>query len=323
MNILICSAGRRVSLVHCFRESLNKRTMVDSKVLTVDLSPSTSPACLLSDGHVEIGRFSDPTYPQQLLDICLENDVKLVVPTIDTELMLLAQNREQFEKHGVAIVVSDESLVQICRDKRLCNKFFESNDVAVPKSLSLEEIRFPFFIKPYNGSSSQDIFVVKNAAMLSESMRDTSRFMHMEYLDPSIHTEYTVDMYYSKDSVLRCLVPRVRLATRSGEISKGVTCRGKVLDFLRERFSKMEGARGCITLQLFHNEKQDLFCGIEINPRFGGGFPLSYKSGADYPGWLIDEYIRGQAIPFFDGWENGLLMLRYDQELFVRDGVIV
>lgn len=323
MNILICSAGRRVSLVNCFQESLIKRSMKDSKVLTVDLSPSTSPACLLSDGHIDIGRFADPAYPQQLLDICIKNDVKLVVPTIDTELMLLAQNRVRFEEHGVAIVVSDESLVQICRDKRQCNKFFESNDVAVPKSLSLDEIRFPFFIKPYNGSSSQDIFVVKNAAMLSESMRDTSRFMHMEYLDPSIHTEYTVDMYYSIDGALRCLVPRERLATRSGEISKGVTCRGKVLDFLRERFSRMEGARGCITLQLFHNENQDLFYGIEINPRFGGGFPLSYKSGADYPGWLIDEYIRGQTIPFFDGWENGLLMLRYDQELFVRDGVIV
>lgn len=323
MNILICSAGRRVSLVHCFQESLSRRSLLDSKVLTVDLSPSLSPACLLSDGHIDIGRFADPTYPQQLLDVCLKNDVMLVVPTIDTELMLLAQHRKHFEQNGVTLVVSDESLVQICRDKRLCNRFFESRDVAVPKSLSLEEPRFPFFIKPYNGSSSQDIFVVKNAAMLSESMRDTSRFMHMEYLDPSCHTEYTVDMYYSKEGVLSCLVPRVRLATRSGEVSKGITRRGKTMDFLRERFANIEGARGCITLQLFHNDDQDKFYGIEINPRFGGGYPLSYKAGADFPGWLIDEYVFGKSISYFDRWEDGLLMLRYDQELFVRDGVVV
>ncbi|RTZ49695.1 hypothetical protein EJ377_05105 [Chryseobacterium arthrosphaerae] len=59
--------------------------------------------------------------------------------------------------------------------------------------------------------------------------------------------------------------------------------------------------------------------GIEINPRFGGGYPLSYLAGANYPEWLLKEYFMGHDIPYFEDWEDNLLMLRYDDEVLVRN----
>jgi carbamoyl-phosphate synthase large subunit len=61
------------------------------------------------------------------------------------------------------------------------------------------------------------------------------------------------------------------------------------------------------------------YAALEINPRFGGGYPLSYAAGAKYPGWLIDEYLLNKEVPFFDGWESDLLMLRYDSQVLVKN----
>jgi carbamoyl-phosphate synthase large subunit len=319
MNILITSAGRRVSFITYCKEELTKRFGANSKVFTTDLDPATSPACVLSDKGFKVGRFTDPDYMAVLLQLCKDNKVKLVIPTIDTELKLMAAHREQFKREGIDLIVSDLDVVNTCRDKRLTNSFFTANGFEVPPLVNIDAPTFPVFIKPYDGSSSQNIFLVKDASMLAPYMRDKSRFMHLEYLSPTEHTEYTVDMYYDQNGTLQCLVPRIRIATRSGEVSKGITRKDAVLDFLKKQLPVIPGARGCLTLQLFFKKNQNKFYGIEINPRFGGGYPLSYQAGANYIGFLMDEYMLGKTISYTESWENNLLLLRYDQELVIHD----
>jgi carbamoyl-phosphate synthase large subunit len=142
--------------------------------------------------------------------------------------------------------------------------------------------------------------------------------MFVDYLSPDEHDEYTIDMYYSRHDELKCLVPRLRIETRAGEVSKGRTSRIRAMDELRERMGTIEGARGCITLQVFVERASGTVSAIEINPRFGGGFPLSYEAGANYPRWLIEEYLLGKTIESFDDWESDLTMLRYDAHVVVR-----
>ena len=67
-----------------------------------------------------------------------------------------------------------------------------------------------------------------------------------------------------------------------------------------------------------HKESKNIF-GIEINPRFGGGFPLSYEAGANFPKWIIEEYLLSKKINFYDSWEKNLLMLRYNKEIYIKD----
>jgi carbamoyl-phosphate synthase large subunit len=319
MNVLITSAGRRVSLVTYCKEELRKKLGENARVFTTDLDPATSPACVLSDKGFKVGRFTDPDYMAVLLQLCKDNNVKLVIPTIDTELKLMAAHREQFKAAGIDIIISDIDFINTCRDKRLTNEFFTANGFEVPATVDIDHPVYPVFIKPYDGSSSQNIFLVKDEAMLAPYMKDKNRFMHLEYLSPAEHVEYTVDMYYDQHGQLQCLVPRIRMATRSGEVSKGITRKDAVLDFLKKQLPLIPGARGCLTLQLFFNKVQNRFYGIEINPRFGGGYPLSYQAGANYIGFLIDEYILGKTIAYTEAWENNLLLLRYDHELLIHD----
>lgn len=109
-------------------------------------------------------------------------------------------------------------------------------------------------------------------------------------------------MYYGQDHYVKSIVPRERIEIRAGEINKGYTRKNFLLPYLRERMNYLPGVIGCICIQLFYRESDNDVVGIEINPRFGGGYPLSYYAKADYPQYLIQEYFW---IKKFDILMNG------------------
>jgi hypothetical protein len=143
-------------------------------------------------------------------------------------------------------------------------------------------------------------FALNDKSMLTSDILDNPKNMFME-LVPENYDEYTVDVYYDKFGILKSLVPRLRIETRAGEISKGLTSKGVVYDYLKDKLRNLKGAKGCITLQLFVDLKEKSFKAIEINPRFGGGYPLSYSAGANFPRMLIQEYFLEEEVDFFQG----------------------
>ena len=317
-NLLICSAGRRVSLVSYFQEQAKELLGVDSRVHTTDLLPELAPACYVSDQAFKIVPIADPDYIDRLLELCISNRVKMVVPTIDTELLLLAKNKGRFAEAGIAVVVSSPELVTDCGDKMASNLLFERLGFRVPELVDMEEPRYPIFARPKHGSSSKDTFVIANEDYLSPFLANREYFVHQEFLPPERFEEYTVDIYYDRMANLRCAVPRRRMAVRGGEIAKGMTARNRVFEEVAEKMSHLEGAAGCVTLQVFLEKETGGIYGIEINPRFGGGYPLSYLAGANYPKMLIEEYLLNKEIGTFDAWEDGLLLLRYDNEMVLH-----
>lgn len=317
-NILITSAGQRVSLVRAFQNEI-KKINADNKVYTVDLNPQLAPACHISDGYKKIVRVTEDSYISALLNICKEWKIKLIIPTIDTELLVLSLNKELFLAEGIIPVVSTYEFIKKCRDKRLINQFFNENDIEIPCEIDKNHPTFPLFIKPYDGSLSKDTFLINDSSELTDYHFSNEKLMFMEYVDHKFHDEYTVDTYYDRNNELKCSVPRKRIFVRAGEINKGVTRKNEIVKYTNERLSFIDGAVGCLTMQFFFNRETKRIIGIEINPRFGGGFPLSYLAGANYPGWIIKEYILNENIDYYEEWEDNLLMLRYDDEILVHN----
>jgi carbamoyl-phosphate synthase large subunit len=318
MNILITSAGQRVSLVRAFQKEL-KELVPNAKVFTTDLNPKLSPACQIADQYFQVLPVNHENYIPELLSICLAHAIKIVVPTIDNELQILANNKEEFTANGVKIIVSEKELISQCRDKRLTNRLFNEKLIAIPIQYTADNYKFPVFIKPVDGSLSRGIGVASSEVELKHYDIYNDRIMMMEYIDPSKYSEYTIDAYYDQFSQLKCLVPRKRIQVRAGEVSKGLTKKNQVYNRLVKKFAYLNGAIGCLTIQVFYSESNNNLLGIEINPRFGGGYPLSYMAGANYPKYLLQEYLLEQSIPFNEDWENSLLMLRYDAEVLIND----
>lgn len=315
-RVLISSAGQRVSLVRAFQRELT-RLAPGGEVLTCDHRPEWSPACQVADDTFAVPRADAPEYAATLLDECVRRGVAVVVPTIDTELMALAQARDRFAERGVQVVISAPELVAACRDKRRTNRLFQDRGIEVPAAVDRDQPTFPLFVKPYDGSRSSGATVILGPEDLLARHRSDERLMFMEYLDAERYQEHTVDLYYDRGHRLRCLVPRQRLQVRAGEVSKAVTRRNALVPFLAERLDRLDGAVGCLTAQFFLDPAAGRIVGIEVNARFGGGYPLSYHAGANYPRWILEEHLLGLPVPSYDGWRDGLLMLRYDGEVIL------
>ena len=316
-NILITSAGRRVELVESFKEE-GRKLGIDSKVICIDIDPELSPACQIADLYFRAPRVSSKEYISFLRQICVVNSIALIIPTIDTELLLLSEHREEFLRLGVNIVISDISLVRACRNKNHTTSLLHAIGIDTPAIYNVNNLNYPCFVKPYDGSCSVGAFVLNDKSMLTSDILDNPKNMFMELI-PENYDEYTVDIYYNKFGILKSLVPRLRIETRAGEVSKGLTSKGIVYNYLKDKLSNLKGARGCITLQLFADLKENSFKAIEINPRFGGGYPLTYSAGANFTKMLIQEYLLEEEVDFLDDWEDNLLMLRFDSKVLIHD----
>lgn len=315
-NIIITSAGQRVALVRAFQETL-KRFYPEGKVYTTDMNPRLAPAAYVSDGCFEVPRCTSEDYIETLLTLCVGNKIKMIVPTIDTELAILSANKEIFAKQGIIVAVSDFDFIMMCRDKRNTGEFFEKHHIRVPEVRDKNNPVYPMFAKPYDGSLSTNLHIIKKPEDLTSDILNDPKLLFMEYIDKEDYKEYTVDMYYGRDHKVKCIVPRERIKIRAGEINKGLTEKEPLTKYLYERLETVEGCVGCICIQLFLNAKDGDVVGIEINPRFGGGYPQTYAAGGNYVEYLIREYFLGEQVEYFDKWKDHLLMLRYDDAVYV------
>jgi len=302
INVLITSAGRRVSLVRNFQKH--------SKVFCCDMNPMLSSACQISDGYFKVPRVTDKSYLEELMKICKENNIKIVIPTIDTELSILSKAKETFLKENIFLAVSSVEICDTFYLKTTTEKFFFKAGVNTPKIIKdLKSAEYPLFAKLDNSSLSVGAMRVES---YEEAIKLKGNYVFQEFIEG---IEYTCDVFFDRDSKIKCIVPRERIEVRCGEVNKARTNKDKqILNEIKKLEPFLKGAYGTLTIQLFKTNDKIYF--IEINPRFGGGYPLSFQAGADFAKMLIDDYL-GKNLEYFKEWRDNLIMLRYDDEVIV------
>ena len=315
MNILFSSVGKRVELVNTFHSAVSNLN-IKIKLFGADLNPKMCPARFVLDYCFQVPAVTSENFITEIIKICVKNEVTLIIPTIDTELLVYANHRAELLRNNIEVVLSENELITSCRDKRLTNRLFNSLSIDVPEKRDITNPVFPIFAKPYDGSLSKDLHIIHTKEDISSEILANEKLIYMELVDTKRFNEYTVDAYYAKNGEMVCVVPRERLAVRAGEMNQGRTDKGPIYELLKSRMSMLEGARGCITSQFFYDKLTEELKGIEINPRFGGGYPLTYKSGAIYSDFILTEYILNEKIETFEGWTHDLKMLRYDAAYF-------
>ena len=314
INILILSAGRRVELVNCFKAARD-RLHLKGKVCAADLSDS-APALYFADKHFFLPRIGTQGYIGAVIRLCRENEISIVVPTIDTELEILAQNREKIEEEsGAKVLISEFKSVETCCDKIKTAAFIRAHGFALPKVITAdmvaaEDYSFPLFIKPFDGSSSINAFKVNNKRELAFFLSYIDHPILQEFV---IGTEYTVDCFADFEGNIITVVPRIRLQTRSGEILKGKIDKNEAIIADVKRLVKELGLIGHITVQGFLGEDK-IFRYIEINPRFGGGAPMSIMAGADSCENLY-RLLCGEKLLYHENYADGAVYSRFDSSI--------
>jgi len=319
-GILISCIGTRVSLLNSFRESAGKLG-INAAFIGTDRN-TLSPALQLCDVKCILPEITGKKYLAKLLQAIEENNVKLLMPTIDTNLMILAENKAEFKKLGCTVLISPPEIINICQDKRGTYQFLKDNNfdtpetVPVKQALSEENPSFPRFLKPWDGAAAKGNTVVKNKEELQFYSRRIPNCIVQEFIDGN---EFTCDAYVDFDMKVRCVVPRKRLEVRSGEVSKGEIIKdNKIIKEVIRLVETLKAGPGVITIQLIRRKSDGALKFIEINPRFGGGVPLSIKAGADFPTWVLGEITGKKPDIKPDCYEDGLKMLRYYGEVWVK-----
>lgn len=316
--MLILSAGRRVELINCFKRA-KERLKIKGSIVAADAS-ELAPALYFADINEIVPRISDNDgYIKAIVNICRNFNISLIVPTIDTELLLLSERKAEIEETGAKVLISDERVTKICRDKKNTQEFLEQNGFLVPHMLGEEELKkpekltYPLFIKPRDGSSSINAFQVHNAEELGMYLKLIENPIVQEYIEG---TEYTIDAFLDFESNLITAVPRVRIATRSGEIAKGVIKKDReIIEDIRKLMDKLRPI-GHITVQCKKTKRGIEY--IEINPRFGGGAPMSIMAGADSCENLY-RLLRGEKLKYTEKYRENLTFLRFDQSIMLNE----
>jgi carbamoyl-phosphate synthase large subunit len=319
-NVLITSAGRRVSLVRLFQSALENLN-INGIVYAVDMN-SHAPALQVADKFFTLPSVNDASYIDQLLLACAEHKIRLVIPTIDTELNVLSLSKDRFESNGVKLMLCSNEVNQIFLDKNLTQIFFEKNEIPAPKlydieqAKSLNHYKYPLIIKPSKGNASIGVTKIHNCNELLFFLDYLESPIIQEFIEGN---EYTIDVLVGLNGEIKCAVPRLRIEIRAGEVSKAITVNdSEIIGWAYKIAGSLKGMLGCITIQCIQMSSGE-FRFIEVNPRFGGGFPLSAEAGADFPRWMLQMILGiNQDDNMQKSWKDGIVMLRYDQGIFTN-----
>ncbi len=318
MKILFTSVGRRVELMQSFHNAAEKLGIVLT-IIGADAT-LTAPALLFCDIKKIVPRISNPEYIPELLRICHEEKVDCLIPTIDTDLLLLAENKKEFEEIGTRVLISSAEKVRICRDQRFTADYFTSLGLKSPLPVDKVEkydFGFPAFIKPKDGSSSIDAYKIHTLEDLYTYADRIGDYIIQPYISGK---EFTVDIFCDYEGNPAYITPRERIAVRAGEVLKTQICQDKtIIEEMKKLVADFKPC-GQITVQLIREEATGEDYYIEINPRFGGGAPLSMKAGADSAEAVI-KMLSGKKLEYMaEAAADGAIYSRFDQSVCIAEG---
>ena len=313
IRILFTGTGRRVELLQAFKNAalcLN----VKMKIYGADMAGAT-PALAYCDYTRKICAMKDEDYIPQLLEICSRDEIDLVIPTIDTDLLVLSRNTDKFKEIGTRVLISSPEMIALCRDKNYTSDFFESCSLKAPKPVNdyrMYKGEYPCFIKPKDGSSSIDAYKVNTESELAMYADKIGDYIIQPFIEGK---EYTVDIFCDFDGNPIYITPRERIAVRSGEVLKTRIELDKTIIEESRRVIQRFKPCGPMTVQLIRQNTTGDDYYIEINPRFGGGAPLSIKAGADSATAIL-KLLQGEKLEYNEAAaRDGEVYSRFDQSI--------
>lgn len=312
MNVLLTSVGRRAYMVKYFKEVLGN----DGKVFVCN-SDDKSIAFKYADEKVVSPLIYDNNYIPFLLEYCKKNNIDIVISLFDIDLLMLAKHKKQFEEIGTKVIVSDPSVVEVCNDKWKTYNFLTENGFYAPLSfLSLNEViekisegelSYPIVVKPRYGCGSISVAIaydeedlryltkkanedIANSYLKYESAVTNDKVIYQEYLKGQ---EYGADIINDLNGETQNVIIRKKLAMRSGETDMAQLVEEPNIEETLIRL-------GMITKHIA-NMDCDIFLVngvpyiLEMNARFGGGYPFSHMGGCNLPKAII-EWAKGRPV---------------------------
>lgn len=313
MNILITSCGRRTQLIKYFKKEFNGI----GNVIVTDCD-ELAPALYFADKYYITERIEHCNYIENLLEICKKENISGILSLIDPELSLLAKNIDKFNKIGVKIIGSNYESTEICFDKYEFFKVLNEAGIKCAKTyidlgefekdLKEGKIKLPVFVKPRNGSASLGVNKIDNIEHLELVFKLFPNMIIQELISGQ---EYGVDCYIDLISnEIVSIFAKKKIRMRSGETDKAISFKDENLFNDINKLVKVLNLVGTIDIDVFESDEGWIIS--EVNPRFGGGHPLAYECGENYPKFIINNLRNKVNKQLIGKYEEGKYMMKHD-----------
>jgi carbamoyl-phosphate synthase large subunit len=299
--------------VNFFKEALN-----GSGKVHVANSSSLSTAMISGDYSVVVPSIYEEEYIPFLKNYCIQNEIQGIIPLFDLDLLVLSKYRNEFEKIGVQVIVSSEEVIAICNDKWESYKFLRAKGFNTPttflklsdalKAVKKGDIHFPLIIKPRWGMGSISIFEADNVEELTIFYQRALKTIQSTYLscdaiqniDACIiiqekleGQEYGLDIINNLQGDYELTVSKEKIAMRSGETDCAEVVYNEGFEKAGMKLSRMLKHIGNLDVDAFIVNGKPYI--LEMNARFGGGYPFSHLAGVNLPKAMIN-WLKGETV---------------------------
>ena len=318
MNILFCSAGRRVELLKDFRKSMDE----GDRIIAADLS-NLAPALYAADKYYLVPRIDDPTYIDTILDICRKEKIDAITTLIDPEIELLAKNRARFEEIDVEVLAPYVETAELCFDKFKMYQYLTAHGIPTPDTwgdyssamVAIESgsLAFPVFVKPRTGSGSVGARRVQDAETLKILCEADPTLIIQRLMDGDLDADVYIDTISHK--AVSAFSKR-KLETKIGGASKTISFKDENLFAFIRKITELLKFNGPVDMDFFYQD--GTYYLSEVNPRFGGAYLHAYGAGVDFVK-LIKNNLNGyENAPVFGNYEDDVVMMMYDSVVITK-----
>jgi len=257
------------------------------------------------DEKILMPDISSMCYAERVLDVCRKHSVSVLLSCFDPDLAEIVRVRKQLQDLGVYCCFPDEYGVSAAFDKLKTFEVAVKYAINTPHTvgeylLALQSIdngimNWPLIVKPRCGFASNGLRLVKNDAELLMAFKCSDSLIAQQYIEGD---EINIDGLATESCEAISIIPWRKLLSRNGETEKAFTIRDDdAVNFGKEMISAFR-IKGPFNADLIRDVSGNLWL-IEINTRFGGGYPVCHFAGANFPARIL-SMASGELL----GWNN-------------------
>ena len=308
--VLFTCAGQRVDVVTAFARAGGRTVAADANPL--------APAIYHADVHAIVPRIDDPGYLPALQELIREHDVRLVVPLTDLDQLLLAERRDELD---AVVLLPEADVVRRMGDKYLAHQYFEELGIPSPPSWLPDELpaelSFPVLVKARFGFGSHHIYRAADREQLDFFLRYTPVDSFVQRVCPG--EEFSIDVFCDLEGRFLNSIPRTMIESKGGESIKGMTIQDPELIEFGRLVAEELRVRGPANVQCFRvaDGRHEV---TDVNPRFGGAFPLPRAAGSRYPELALALARGERPEPRLGDVRAGVVMTRFFSHLSLTAG---
>ena len=303
-TVLFTCSGMRVDVVTAFQEA-------GATTIAADADP-LAPTVHHADEHFIVPRVGDPAYIPALAEIGRDRSVGLVIPVTDIDSVKLAQHRDEL---GAPLLLPDTDIVVKTADKFAAHELFEEHGIPSPPSWLPREVpedaRYPLLVKSRYGYGSRNIYRAEDRRQLDFFLGYTPVESFVQ--NCCLGEEFSIDVLCDFEG--RCLnaIPRTMILSKGGESIQGMTIKDPDLMEAGRRVAEALPLKGPGTIQVFREDGEHRV--TDVNPRFGGAFPLPLAAGGNYPELVLAMAAGERPEPRVGEFREGVVMTRFYSSL--------